>query len=129
MAEPIELPPSPIDKPVDGLPLSSAPGTFPTEEEITSVLMAVEDPEMHISIIDLGLVYKINREPELGKVTIDMTLTTPACPYGPQLLSFTHSVVSRLPNVKEVKVNPVWTPKWDPHQHASDVGKMMLGLL
>jgi metal-sulfur cluster biosynthetic enzyme len=105
------------------------PRELPTLQEITNVLMAVEDPELHINIVDLGLVYKIDRDATAGKVTIDMTLTSPACPYGPQLLGQTHAIVGRLPNVKEVKINTVWSPKWDPRVHASDVAQMLLGLI
>lgn len=102
---------------------------LPTLQEITNVLTAVEDPELHINIIDLGLIYKIDRDIEKGKVTVDMTLTSPACPYGPQLLGQTHAMVGRLPNVKEVKINTVWSPKWDPRVHASEVAQMLLGLI
>src|SRR5690242_16166090 len=104
-------------------------GELPTEQEITNVLMAIEDPELHINIIDLGLVYKIERDANAGRVTLDMTLTTPACPYGPQLLSQTHGLLKRLPHVKEVKINTVWSPKWDPRVHASETAQMMLGLI
>jgi metal-sulfur cluster biosynthetic enzyme len=104
-------------------------GELPTDQEITNVLMAVEDPELHINVIDLGLIYKIHRDNDAGRVTIDMTLTTPACPYGPQLLAQTHTIISRLPNVKDVKVNTVWSPKWDPRVHASEVAQMLLGLI
>ncbi|MFN0118401.1 MAG: metal-sulfur cluster assembly factor [Elusimicrobiota bacterium] len=102
---------------------------LPSEQEITNVLMAVEDPELHINIVDLGLVYKINRDESIGKISVDMTLTSPACPYGPQLLGQTHTIISRLPNVKEVKINTVWSPKWDPRTHSSEVAQMMLGLI
>ena len=54
--------------------------TMPTKEEIIESLKHVHDPEINLSIIDLGLIYDINIEPE-GKVQIKMTLTTPACPY------------------------------------------------
>jgi metal-sulfur cluster biosynthetic enzyme len=104
-------------------------GTFPTQQEITNVLMVVEDPELHINIVDLGLVYKIEPNPAEGKVSIDMTLTTPACPYGPQLLGQTHAILKRLPGVKDVKINTVWSPKWDPRVHSSEVAQMMLGLI
>jgi metal-sulfur cluster biosynthetic enzyme len=102
---------------------------LPTLEEITNVLMAVEDPELHINIIDLGLVYRVDRDETNGKISVDMTLTTPACPYGPQLLGQTHAILGRLPNVKEVKINTVWSPKWDPRKHASEVAQMLLGLI
>lgn len=122
-----------IDKPVPFLAkaadAASKPGEMPTEQEITNVLMAVEDPELHINIIDLGLIYRINRDTMNKRIEVDMTLTTPACPYGPQLLGQTHAILSRLPAVKEVKINTVWTPKWDPRKHASEVAQMMLGIL
>ena len=102
---------------------------LPTVQEITNVLTAVEDPELHINIVDLGLVYKIERDEDQKKITLDMTLTSPACPYGPQLLGQTHAIVGRLPNVKEVKINTVWSPKWDPRIHASEVAQMLLGLI
>ncbi len=105
------------------------PKGLPTLQEITNVLMAVEDPELHINIVDLGLVYKVERDEAVGKITVDMTLTSPACPYGPQLLGQTHAIVGRLPNVKEVKINTVWSPKWDPRKHSSEVAQMMLGLI
>jgi metal-sulfur cluster biosynthetic enzyme len=105
------------------------PKGLPTLQEITNVLMAVEDPELHINIVDLGLVYKVDRDETTGKISVDMTLTTPACPYGPQLLGQTHAILGRLPNVKEVKINTVWSPKWDPRVHASEVAQMLLGLI
>jgi metal-sulfur cluster biosynthetic enzyme len=105
------------------------PKGLPTLQEITNVLMAVEDPELHINIVDLGLVYKVDRDEEKGKISVDMTLTTPACPYGPQLLGQTHAILGRLPNVKDVKINTVWSPKWDPRVHASEVAQMLLGLI
>ena len=102
---------------------------FPTKDDITNVLTVVEDPELHINIIDLGLIYKVDTDPAAGKINVDMTLTTPACPYGPQLLGQTHAVLSRLPGVKEVKINPVFTPAWDPRVHANEAAQMMLGLI
>jgi metal-sulfur cluster biosynthetic enzyme len=118
-----------IDQPVDALKRKDKADRLPTKQEITSVLTAVEDPELHINIIDLGLVYKIDRDESKGTVSIDMTLTSPACPYGPQLLGQTHAIVGRLPGVKEVKINPVWTPHWDPRVHASESAQMMLGII
>jgi len=107
----------------------TAQTNFPTEEDIRNVLTVVEDPELHINIIDLGLIYKVEPDAAAGKISIDMTLTTPACPYGPQLLGQTHAVLSRLPGVKEVKINPVFTPAWNPRVHANEAGQMMLGLI
>jgi len=119
-----------IDTPVPELEKrKTGEGKFPTEEEIIRALTAVEDPELHLSIIDLGLVYKIDRNEAEGKISVDMTLTTPACPYGPQLLTQAHGVLKILPQVKEVKINTVWSPHWDPRIHASEAAQMMLGLI
>jgi len=102
---------------------------FPTKDDITNVLTVVEDPELHINIVELGLIYNIETDPVTGKVNVDMTLTTPACPYGPQLLGQAHAVLSRLPGVKEVKINPVFSPAWNPRVHASETAQMILGLI
>lgn len=102
---------------------------MPTLQEITNVLMAVEDPELHINIVDLGLIYKVDRDTSENRIGVDMTLTSPACPYGPQLLGQTHAILMRLPNVKSVKVNTVWSPRWDPRVHSSEVAQMLLGLI
>ncbi len=119
----------PIDQPITELEKMKAEGKFPTADQVTHALTAVEDPELHINIIDLGLVYDIECIEAKGLVTIDMTLTTPACPYGPQLLSHAHAILKALPKVKEAKVNIVWTPKWDPRKHASESAQMLLGLI
>ena len=57
--------------------------TLPSEEEVRQALKSVYDPEIGISIIDLGLVYGITVDEDTSNVVIDMTLTTPACPLGP----------------------------------------------
>ncbi|OGY81437.1 MAG: hypothetical protein A3F54_02050 [Candidatus Kerfeldbacteria bacterium RIFCSPHIGHO2_12_FULL_48_17] len=77
------------------------------EEELKNVL----DPELHVSIIDLGLVYGI----DVGKdnvVTITMTLTTPACPLGPQLMQDIRAALEVIDEVKDVKIEFVWEPVW-----------------
>ncbi|MCB4756195.1 MAG: metal-sulfur cluster assembly factor [Elusimicrobia bacterium] len=117
------------DQPVNINPYAQTSTGFPTESEIIDALRAVEDPELHLNMIELGLIYKVERDAENGKITVDMTLTTPACPYGPQLFSQARAVLSRLPQVREVKINPVFNPPWDPRVHASDDVKMMLGLI
>ena len=57
--------------------------TLPTEEEVKEALKVVQDPELGISIVDLGLVYGVQLDPDSHTAIIDMTLTTPACPLGP----------------------------------------------
>ena len=99
----------------------------PTKEAIIAALKLVQDPEIHLSIIDLGLVYDIHVEPE-GKVQIKMTLTTPACPYGEILVGQAHRAVAELEGVKEVQIKLVWDPPWDPKEMCSDTAKDILGI-
>jgi metal-sulfur cluster biosynthetic enzyme len=86
------------------------------------------DPEIHLGILDLGLIYGVQSEPD-GTVTVRMTLTTPACPIGPLLQSQVQAALVNLPGVKEAKVELVWDPPWDPRTMATDEIKMELGLL
>jgi metal-sulfur cluster biosynthetic enzyme len=97
-------------------------------EEMWAALKPIQDPELHLSIVDLGLIYGVESTGN-GTVKVRMTLTTPACPVGPLLQAQVHSAVLRLPGVKEAVVELVWTPPWDPRSMASDDVKMELGLL
>jgi len=103
----------------------------PTIPEIRTVLKTVYDPEIHLSVVDLGLIYDIGVEKDGDKgerVNVKMTLTTPACPYGPALLSKVHSELSNMTGVSDVKVDLAWIPPWDPRTMASDEAKLKMGL-
>jgi metal-sulfur cluster biosynthetic enzyme len=103
---------------------ASAP---PTLEELRAVLQTVQDPELHMSIVDLGLVYGIYID-EQGVVTIDLTLTSPACPIGPMIQGQAYHLLTQMDGVEDVEVNLVWDPPWDPKTMASDDVKLMLGI-
>lgn len=100
---------------------------LPTKEEILEALKPVQDPEIRIGIVDLGLIYDVDIS-EVGKVTVKMTLTTPACPYGEMLVAMVHRAAEDLDEVTEVEVVLVWQPNWDPVEMASDVAKDLLGI-
>jgi metal-sulfur cluster biosynthetic enzyme len=100
--------------------------TAPTYEEMREKLWEVKDPEINMSIVDLGLVYDI--EIEEGVVTVTMTLTSPGCPLGPIIRGEAYAKLKELPGVKDVDVNIVWSPPWDPKTMASEDVKMMLGI-
>jgi metal-sulfur cluster biosynthetic enzyme len=108
--------------------LSDALTAMPTRDEVYTALRVVQDPELHLGIVDLGLIYGVEFDGN-GAVKVQMTLTTPACPVGPLLQAQVHSAVLRLPNVKEARVELVWSPPWDPRTMASDDVKMELGFL
>ncbi len=100
---------------------------LPTKEEVFEALKPVQDPEIRIGIVDLGLIYDADIS-DAGKVTIKMTLTTPACPYGEMLVAMVHRAAEDLDDVTEVEVVLVWEPTWDPVEMASDVAKDLLGI-
>ncbi|MCH9031231.1 MAG: metal-sulfur cluster assembly factor [candidate division Zixibacteria bacterium] len=99
----------------------------PTKEKVFEALVPVQDPEIHISIVDLGLIYDALITDE-GEVTIKMTLTTPACPYGEMLIAQTQKAVADMDGVTDAKVDIVWEPLWDPKEMASDYAKDLLGI-
>jgi metal-sulfur cluster biosynthetic enzyme len=90
-------------------------------------LKPVQDPEIRIGVVDLGLVYDIDVTDE-GEVTIKMTLTTPACPYGEILLAQVHRAAEELEGVTKVQVVLVWDPPWNPEEMCSDLAKDQLGI-
>ncbi|HUX87868.1 MAG TPA: metal-sulfur cluster assembly factor [Chloroflexota bacterium] len=97
-----------------------------TEEQVREAIRVVEDPEIGISILELGLIY--DTEIEDNNVKVTMTLTSPFCPVGPFITSQVEAVVSSLPDVGKVDVDITFSPPWDPRTMASDEVKAMLGL-
>ncbi|MEO8417765.1 MAG: metal-sulfur cluster assembly factor [Methylophilaceae bacterium] len=86
---------------------------LPHELAVRDALLLVIDPEVGENIVDLGLVYGIEVEGNIAKVTL--TMTTPACPMGEMLLDDIHATLTRmLPNDMEFDINLVWEPPWDP---------------
>jgi metal-sulfur cluster biosynthetic enzyme len=87
-----------------------------SEDVIREALKQVVDPELFVNVIDLGLVYAVETTEHEDKtdVGIEMTLTSPACPAGPQLIQQSKAVIGRLEGVGEVNVKLVMTPPWTP---------------
>ena len=102
--------------------------SMPNREEVLEALRPVVDPEMNVSIIDLGLVYDVEADEDEQKLHIKMTLTSPMCPVGPQIMGAVHSTALQLEEVEDVDIQLVWTPPWDPRSMATDDVKMMLGI-
>lgn len=76
------------------------------------VLRRVKDPELNLNIVDLGLIYDIHVEGQ--DVRVDMSLTSPGCPSGPEIMGEAEKELRTLPGVGEVLVNLVWSPAWTP---------------
>ena|SRR5690606_18915611 len=86
------------------------------EEKIRESLKDVIDPELFVNIVDLGLIYDIRQEEgaEGIDVEVDMTMTSPACPAGPQLMAQSKDAVAKLEGVNSVDIRMVMTPPWTP---------------
>jgi len=82
------------------------------EDQIWQALNTVYDPEIPISIVSLGLIYKVEIDQASGQVTIQMTLTAPGCGMGPVLVSDVKYRVGKVPKVKKVAVDLVFDPPW-----------------
>lgn len=101
-----------------------------TEQQVFEVIKPIEDPELHLGIVELGLIYgvDITPQPDGDVVKLTMTFTSPFCPYGPQLKASVQQTIATLPGVKASTVDVVFTPPWDPRTMASEDCKMALGL-
>ena len=94
-----------------------------SEDKIREELKKVIDPELFVNIVDLGLVYVVNAEErEDGKhnVKIEMTMTSPMCPAGPQLIANSKAVVAAMEEVEDVEVKIVMDPPWTPDRMTDD---------
>ncbi|MEX2081359.1 MAG: metal-sulfur cluster assembly factor [Dehalococcoidia bacterium] len=98
----------------------------PTPDELREKLREVKDPEINLSIVDLGLVYDITYDD--GNVVVTMTLTSPGCPLGPVIRGEAYAKLKEIPGVKDVDVEIVWSPPWDPRTMASEDVRMTLGI-
>jgi len=85
-----------------------------TEDQVKLALRRVKDPELNLNILDLGLIYGIRVEG--NAVAIDMTLTSPGCPSGPEIMTDAERQLRTIPGVGDVSVNLVWSPYWTPER-------------
>lgn len=118
--------PSEEPKAVDAAsqPESSAPGTGLTEDKVREQLKQVIDPELFVNIVDLGLIYVVDLKPSEteGKtdVTVEMTMTSPMCPAGPQLVANSREAVESFEEVEKVEIKVVMDPPWTQDMMSED---------
>lgn len=86
-----------------------------TEDAIRRSLRGVKDPELNLNIVDLGLVYDVSAD-EAGAVVVKMTLTSPGCPAGPEIMSDAEQAVRGIEGVTSVEIELVWEPYWTPER-------------
>jgi metal-sulfur cluster biosynthetic enzyme len=95
-----------------------------SEDEVLEALEEVIDPERGLDFVSLGLVYEV--EVEGSEVFVTFTLTTPACPIGPQVSEQMREFVGELPGVEKVHPKMIFTPPWSPEMMSEDA-KFALG--
>jgi metal-sulfur cluster biosynthetic enzyme len=100
--------------PATGVAESTPSSGIVSEDQVKLALRRVKDPDLQLNIVDLGLVYGIAVDGTTVK--IDMTLTSPACPSGPELMTNAEREVKDLEGVEKVEVNLVWMPFWTPEK-------------
>ena len=114
MNDSTQPPDSPSAAPPDtGAPANPADDITP--DSVRAALRKVKDPELNLNIIDLGLVYTITVD-EGNKVIVDMSLTSPGCPAGPQIMNDVERTIQAMPGVGKIVINLVWEPYWTPER-------------
>ncbi len=83
-----------------------------THEQVLEALKQVIDPELFVNVVDLGLIYKVDIEDKT--VSLDMTMTSPACPAGPQLVAQSKKAIESLEEGTQTNIQIVLTPPWTP---------------
>ena len=94
-----------------------------TKQDVMKVLKKCFDPEIGISLVDLGLIYDVQVNKD--KVNIKMTLTNPGCPMHSFMLNDVEENVKKMKGVKEVKVELVWDPPWSPDKMSKEAKKKL----
>ena len=97
---------------------------MPTKDDVVEALRQVEDPELGMDIVEIGLFYEA--EIEGSNVKIIHSLTSMGCPAGPMIQEDIHRVVAELPGVENVEVELTWDPPWSPERMSEDA-KFILG--
>ena len=96
----------------ESTPQAEGSGTQTLADRVRLALRKVKDPELNLNIVDLGLIYEVAVEG--ADVKIDMTLTSPGCPSGPEIMGDIERTVKAIPGVGAVALNLVWQPFWTP---------------
>ena len=93
--------------------------TIISKQQVIEKLRKVMDPEIPVNLYDLGLIYKIEIDPQ-NNISIDMTLTNPNCPVAGTMPESVGVAVEKIPHLSSIKVGLVWYPKWDKSMMSED---------
>jgi metal-sulfur cluster biosynthetic enzyme len=97
---------------------------MPTRDEVMEALRQVEDPELGMDIVELGLLYDV--EVEGPKVKVIHSLTSMGCPAGPMIQQDIDAMTRQVPGVEDVEIELTWDPPWTPERMSEDA-KFILG--
>jgi metal-sulfur cluster biosynthetic enzyme len=95
-------------------PLGEGTSGVVSSDQAKLVLRRVKDPELNLNIVDLGLIYDV--QVDGTSVRVDMSLTSPGCPSGPEIMGEAEQQLRTLPGVTDVVMNLVWSPPWTPER-------------
>ncbi len=98
---------------------------MPDQDSILDALRTVKDPELNVNIVDLGLVYTIQAKED--QVDVEMTLTSPACPAGPEILRNAVAAIETMEGISKANVKLVMSPPWSPDR-MTDAARDELGI-
>ncbi len=106
-----------------------------TEDDVLTALRDVNDPELPVNIVDLGLIYKVDVSPDLDapgilprqRVAIEITMTTQGCPAHAMILEQVRNRLAGIQEISETKVDLVWEPAWTPDR-ISPAAQKKLGI-
>ena len=91
----------------------------PLKDTLVAALKTVFDPEIPVDIYELGLIYRLDIDPERN-VEVDMTLTAPGCPVAGEMPGWVENAIAAVPGVGQVKVKLVFDPPWDPSRMSEE---------
>ena len=115
-----------IERPVATGPYVEGTCTSPLENDVIDALRTVFDPEIPVSIYDLGLIYVVDID-ENGHTYIGMTLTAPGCPVAGEIPGWVSDAIMKVPGISKVDVEILWEPAWTP-DNMSEAAKLDLGM-
>jgi FeS assembly SUF system protein len=108
-------------------PYTEASTEHPLWPLVQAALRDVYDPEIPVNIYELGLIYKVDIDKDTNDIYIEMTLTSPGCPVAGEMPGMIEQAVRTVNDVKDVKVEIVWDPPWDPSKMA-ETAKLQLNM-
>lgn len=108
-------------------PCVEASKDHPLWPRVQAALREVYDPEIPVNIYELGLIYKVDIQPDNNNIYVEMTLTSPACPVAGEMPGMVENAIKTLDEAGDVKVDIIWDPPWDPSKMA-ETAKLQLNM-